>query len=138
LPDFVLFDEKKLTLYIETFKPSNENSYQIIMKGTTVIYNEKLSDVFSRFTLIVRCVPKKLSASTNPEFKRSFYLDDLDPLYIEYKPFEVKPICNNRAKVLYSALLKNGSPLPPYLKHLSEEQKFVITHESILIHDPAP
>ena len=84
MPDFVLFDEKKLTLYIETFKPSNENSYQIIMKGTTVIYNEKLSDVFSRFTLIVRCVPKKLSASSNPEFTRSFYLDDLDPLYIEY------------------------------------------------------
>jgi hypothetical protein len=65
--------------------------------------------------LIVRCIPKKFSAAINPEFSRYFYLDDLDPFVLEFKPFEIKPACNNRAKVLYSALLKNGNPLPPYL-----------------------
>jgi uncharacterized LabA/DUF88 family protein len=97
LPEFVLFDEKRLTLYVETNKLSNEKNYQIIMKGTTAIYNEKLSDIFSSFNLVVRCIPKKFSASNNPEYSRYFYLDDLDPLYVEYKPFEIKPNCNNRA-----------------------------------------
>lgn len=78
------------------------------MKGTTPIYNEYISDIFTIFNIIIRCIPKKFSASNNPEFTRQFYLEDLDPFYIEYKAFEIKPDCLNRPTVQYSAMLKNG------------------------------
>lgn len=85
------------------------------MKGTTSYFHANLSNIFFSFNLIVSCVPKKFSASKNPEFSRYFYLDDLDPLYVEYKPFDIKPECNNRARIIYSAHLRNGNPLPPYV-----------------------
>ena len=115
LPQFVLFDENKLTLHIQTNKASDEQIYQIIMKGTTNFFHANLSNIISNFNLIVKCVPKKFSASNNPEFSRYLYLDELDPLQVEYKPFDIKPDCINRARVIYSASQRNGSPLPPYV-----------------------
>jgi hypothetical protein len=85
-------------------------------------------------TLKVICVPKKFSAMNNQEVKRTYFIENLDPLVVEYKEFEVKPACNNPFPITYKAQLKDGRPLPPFIKHVAEEKRFFITHEAIVLY----
>lgn len=50
----------------------------------------------------------------------------------------MQPDCTNKPPVHYSATLKNGKPLPPYIRHLGSEQKFMITHDAISTYNPVP
>lgn len=131
LPSFITFDDKGLSLKVQTTSPSVVGTYHVVIQGSTRNYSIALSSPVKKITVSIQCTTT-LITPTKTIRKQTVYIKQ-QPVTVTFGQFQYQPICLD-SFLIYDAKLdgQDTDDLPPFLNFNSFQRTFKIDPAYIL------